>query len=228
MAMTPVTVGDNPFLPGASAFQYIPDQLIAGDLHLVTHNIEVMQGGVYLRGTVMGRQTTFTILAARSGTGNGTITGLTPGPGLMSSGIYSLTATSATNFTVVDPEGNSLPNATVGTAYTNNALNFTITAGGTAFVAGDTFTLTANRTVGNFVPCVKTASDGSQTPACILVDNVDATLGPVLCGGYFAGEFNANAVTYDSSWVLADLGAALQPRGIHLKSAVIAADPVNA
>jgi hypothetical protein len=184
--------------------------------------------GQLVRGTVIGRQSTFSIIATHgTNTGNGTIGAITPGTGTQTSGSYSLVATSATTFTVTDPEGTALPNATVGTAYVNAEANFTITAGGTAFVAGDSFTLTSMETTGNFIACVKTASDGSQTPVAILADTVDATAAPAMVGAYFMGEFNANAVTFDPSWTISDLTASLQARGVHLKSAVIAADPVN-
>jgi Bacteriophage lambda head decoration protein D len=121
-----------------------------------------------------------------------------------------------------------MPNATVGTPYVNAQINFTITAGGTAFAAGDTFALTNSRTTGNFIICVKGASDGSNTPAAVLADSVDASVSPQMVGAYFMGEFNALAVTIDPSWTLADISVALQPRGIHLKGPVSAADPVPA
>lgn len=53
---------------------------------------------------------------------------------------WTLTATSATSFTVVGSVTGALPNATVNSAYNSTAgLNFTITSGGTPFVAGDKF-----------------------------------------------------------------------------------------
>lgn len=51
------------------------------------------------------------------------------------------TATSATSFTVVGSVSGALGTATVGTPFTSSVVNFTITAGGTAFVAGDLFRL---------------------------------------------------------------------------------------
>jgi len=227
MTFTVTPYGDNPFVPGAFGYSYNPDQLIAGDQHRVTQNV-LVTAGTLVRGTVVGRTTNFSIQAtAGTNTGNGTIGTILPGTGgaeqpSLSGAGYVLIATNATTFTVTDPEGNALPNATVGTAYVNAEIDFTITAGGTAFVAGDSFTLSVARTVGNFIACVKTAVDGSQVPAAILADTVT---GPAQVGAYFTGEFNANAVTFDASWTLYDLAVALQARNIHLKSAVIAADP---
>jgi hypothetical protein len=232
MTFTITPVGDNPFLPGASGYTYLPDQLIAGGLQLVTHNV-LLLGGLLVRGTVIGRQSNYGFIAAHgTNTGNGTIGAITPGagasvpPGLAPEiGVYTLVATSATTFTVTDPEGVVLGNATAGTPYVSNEINFTLTAGGTAFVAGDSFTITPQRGSGSFIACVKTATDGSQVPAAILADTCDATAGPVTVGAYFMGEFNAAAVTFDPSWLLPDLAIALQARAIHLKSSVTALDP---
>jgi hypothetical protein len=226
MTFTINPIGDQPFAPGNYAYSYNPDQLIAGPLQLVTYNVEVPTGnGILARGTVMGRLTTFSVVVTPgTNTGNGTVGSITVPPG-NEFGSYTLTALSPTSFSVVDPEGVSLANATVGTAYTSGEINFTITAGGTAFVAGDSFTLNNMSTTGNVIPSVKTASDGSQTPVCILADTIDTTSGAQKVGAYFMGEFNSRAITYDSSWTLFDLTASLQARGIFLKSSVSAADP---
>lgn len=45
--------GQNPFAPGMKSSVFIPDQLIAGQLQLVTETVTVT-GGTYLRGTVLG------------------------------------------------------------------------------------------------------------------------------------------------------------------------------
>lgn len=54
---------------------------------------------------------------------------------------FTITATGATTFTVVGSVSGALANATVGTPYTSAKIAFTITAGGTAFQAGDVFTI---------------------------------------------------------------------------------------
>ncbi len=224
LAISPVT--DNPEAFGVTAYGYYPDQLITDPKNLVTHNVEVMAGNLP-RGTIVGRQTNYTILSAPgANTGNGTVGSLVPGTSIETAGTgYVLTAVSPTSFTVTDPEGAAIGTATVGTAFANPEINFTITAGSTAFVIGDSFTLSYQTTSGNFVLCVKTATDGSQVPAAILADVANATAGPVIVGAYFVGEFNSRAVTYDSSWLMQDLAVALQPRGIHLKRSLSAADP---
>lgn len=223
MTLNVSTIGDNPFIPGVTAETYIPDQLIAGNLKLVTQPI-VLGAGTLKRGTVLGQQTSYSVLsAAGTNTGNGTIGSISAGTGAKI-GAYLLHATSSTNWTVTDPEGNALANATTGTAYSQSGILFTITAGGTAFASGDTFTLTVVDSVGNFIECVKTANDGSQTPVAILVDDADASSGAVRTGAYVMGEFNVNALTYDSSWTPELLTTAMRPFGIFLKTVVSAAD----
>lgn len=54
---------------------------------------------------------------------------------------FTITATSSTNFTVVGSVSGSIGPATVGTTFTHAKLTFLISAGGTAFVAGDAFQL---------------------------------------------------------------------------------------
>lgn len=56
-------------------------------------------------------------------------------------GIYILTAMDALTFMVEAPDGEDLGAAAVGTAFANK-IGFTITAGGTAFVEGDSFEVT--------------------------------------------------------------------------------------
>jgi hypothetical protein len=219
-------IGDNPQQPGIFAESYVPDQLIAGGLKLVTQPIVLAAGSNLPRGTVLGQQTSYSVIsAAGTNTGNGTIGSLSAGVGA-EVGTYTLTATSSTVFSITTPEGVALPNATVGTAYSNaNGVGFTITAGGTAFVAGDSFTLQVLDSIGNFIVSVRTASDGSQNPSAILADFADATNGPVTTGGYVMGEFNVNALTYDSSWTPELLVTAMRPYSLFLKTAVSAADP---
>jgi len=72
-------------------------------------------------------------------TGNGTISGLAA-TGATVAQTITLTATSATQFSVVGSVSGNLGTATVGTPFTSGPLDFTINAGSTAFEAGDTIT----------------------------------------------------------------------------------------
>lgn len=227
MTLTVNQIGDNPQQPGIYAETYVPDQLIAGNMKLVTGN-GTLGSGTLQRGAILGQQTGTVVSAAGTNTGNGTIGSITKGAAVQA-GLYTLTATSATNFTVAGPDGLALPNATVGTPYVGADLNFTLTAGGTAFVAGDEFTL--NVPSSNYVLSKATAQDGSQIPCAILADYADASSGAVAIGVYQMGEFNVNAILPDASWG-ANSGAwgpiltqMFRQFGIFLKSVQTATDP---
>ena len=227
MTLTVNSIGDNPATPGSIGYLYTSDQLIAGDLKMVTRGQATITGALLLpRGTILGQVTIGAVTSAAKGggnTGNGTNTLLSAGT-RAKTGVYQVRFLTATTYTVVNPNGYALPNGANG-AYVNPELNFTITAGGTAFVAGDGFDITVAAGASTFKKCVKTAVDGSQVPAGILVDVADASLADVNGGVYLTGEFNENRVAYDVSWTLADIRDALRPLGIFLKSAVIADPP---
>ena len=225
MTLSTTNFGDNPFSPGVVQDAYIPDQLIAGQQPIVTQPI-ILKSGTLARGAVLGALSPQGIVAVATvgNTGNGTVGSLSRTTG-SKEGNYILTAVDATHFTVVDPEGVAQSNLTVGSAYSVSGLNLTITAGGAAFVAGDSFTLESFDATGQYILSVSSASDGSQTPVAVLVDAADASAGPVTTGAYLTGEFNSRALIYDTSWTVATLRAALRPSGIFVKSSVSAADP---
>ena len=81
--------------------------------------------------------------ATAGNTGNGTISaGPTVTPGVAQNGAFSIQFTGATTFNVIDPNGRQLNAGKTGVAYSDGGIGFTITAGGVAFVAGDSFTVT--------------------------------------------------------------------------------------
>lgn len=81
--------------------------------------------------------------APGANTGNGTLGTLSVVAATAQSGAYLVKFTAATAFNVYDPNGRELLPGTTGVAYSDGGIAFTITAGGTAFVAGDSFTVTA-------------------------------------------------------------------------------------
>jgi hypothetical protein len=80
-----------------------------------------------------------TTYPAFAGTGDGPITLLDGGSASIAENI-TVTFTSATAFNVTGSTSGSIGSGTVGTAFASTKVNFTITAGATAFVAGDAFT----------------------------------------------------------------------------------------
>jgi hypothetical protein len=100
--------------------------------------------GTHIKGGFETAPTYTYTTAAKTGgnTGNGTFT-VAPTAGTVPlTGVYTLTMLTATTFSLIDPNGVSMPNGATGTPYADAKINFTLSAGGTAFVAGDGFTIT--------------------------------------------------------------------------------------
>lgn len=116
--------------------------------------------------------------AAKSGnTGNGTIA-LDPTAPILDGakvGIYTVRFTTATAFTVENPDGDVIGNGVAGTAFSDDVV-FTVTAGATAFIAGDGFNITvAAAATEKYVPLAPAATDGSQHAAAICIDEKAAS-----------------------------------------------------
>lgn len=119
---------------------------------LLNAGTAALQGPVYVRngnpsGTkvIGGIEAVSESVGAATGgnTGNGTI-GTVSVDNTAKSGTYKITMTSATAFSVTDPDGVLLKAGATGTAYTAEGVTFTITVGGTPMVAGDSFTVSQN------------------------------------------------------------------------------------
>lgn len=128
--------------------------------------------GVQTAGLVLGKlDSGFGGVAAALGTntGNGTFGAITVGTAAQA-GAYAVEFDDATHYVVTDPKGAEIGHGTTGAAFSAGGLGFTITAGGTAFVAGDSFTVTVSIGAGavKYVPYDPTASDGRQTAAGVL------------------------------------------------------------
>jgi hypothetical protein len=220
MSVVPGT--ENPQTPSITSEIFQPDQLVAGRHPIISGEKVLVTGAAALqRGAVLGQATLPTATAVKTGTGNGTMTNISLAE-FGALGTYVATALTPTTFNVVAPNGDPLGVATVGTQF-NNIISFLITAGGTAFIAGDYFTITGEAGSGLFKLSLAGASDGSQNPSAILADYCDPTAGNVYAAVYLAGEFNVNALTFDASWTQATLATMLRPFAIYLKNSVSAA-----
>lgn len=329
MSLSSTNIGPNPQIPGTAQEVFIPDQLIAGNLKLVTQSVAVGGGAVLLRGTVMGQQnvgtlaastgttqasgtitvaavpnagdtvtiqgTTVTFVAANpygdqvligataaatatalaafltgstdanlskmaytingavitaisaaygtagnaytlttsdsgaitlsgatltggtANTGNATVSAISAGVAYKQ-GSYKAVCTDATHAQVYDPSGDEIGVATFGAAFADAQIGFTITAGDTPCVAGDTFVISMAPPTYAYVPCVAGATDGSQFPAGILVDQTDASAGNTIGGIYVMGEFNPRALILGNGLSLAYVSAELQKRSMYVKN----------
>ena len=131
--------------------------------------ILVSGSGVCLAGLVLGAELTGAAgVAAALGTntGNGTFGAITVG-NAAKIGVYTVEFDDATHFIVNDPTGIEVGHGVAGTAFSAGGLGFTITAGGTAFAAADSFTITVTGTT-KYGPFDPTATNGLQNAAAIL------------------------------------------------------------
>lgn len=188
----------------------------------VRRKVTVLSGQVFPRGTALGKITVGSaVAAAKAGgnTGNGTISAVTTRPGTKV-GVYTVRFTAATTFTVEDPDGFvKSVNFPTGVAHTDD-LGFTITAGGTAFVAGDGFDITVSAGSGKWVRSVAAAIDGSQVIRAIALEDVDATGGDVQTIVGRRGQCNPAAVTFGAGHTLASVEDACMDRGIIFETVI--------
>jgi hypothetical protein len=131
-------------------------------------------------GTVLGKllnATAAPTYAATGGnTGNFTCGTVVPAVGVKP-GVYKVEFIAPTVFNVIDPSGALVAEGKTGVAFSAGGLGFTITAGATPAVAGDSATITvaANAANGQYAPYDPTANDGTETAVSILIYAVDAT-----------------------------------------------------
>ncbi len=121
-------------------------------------------------GAVLGKTTESATATANDGnTGSGTIGDVTLGDDA-TTGAWTISFTSATAFTVTNPDGDTDGTGTVGTAY-DGGIGFTITAGDTAYVSGDSISV-AVVVGGLYAAWNPDATDGTATVAGVLWDHV--------------------------------------------------------
>lgn len=223
--------GPNAFAPAMVSDAFIPDQLIAGHLNLVTDDVLLTGGAALLRGAVLGAfvSAATAVAAAGANTGNG-VMGAVVASGPVQEGIYILrfkkAVANAGDFEVIDPRGLVVGLGSVAVPFAEGGLAFTLADGAVDFIVGDSFTITVSALTTKYKLSTRAAVDGSQIAEVILADAADPSGGDVNVGVYKMGEFNGNALTLGAGHTVASVKAQLGRRGIFIKSApVSAADP---
>ena len=203
------------------------DNLFAGSIPAaVTEVVTLKRGsGTLARGTVLGKITKgAATAAAKTGgnTGNATIALDSTTPVLKGAkvGVYTVRFTAATAFTVADPDGFVLGTGATGAAFVND-LKFTITAGGSAFIAGDGFDITLAAGSGYCVAVNSAAVDGSDVPFGVLCEDVVLASGAeTLSAAYMMGTFNEDALVFGGSDDKEDHRAAMRNLNMYMKTTV--------
>lgn len=132
--------------------------------------------GILAPGAVLARRQVADSVGVAAGvnTGDGALGAVTTGKAV-EIGTYLLDATAPTKFDLTTPSGDKLKGVTVGSAYASTHLSFTVSAGGAAFVPGDSFTVTVAAGTGKFAPLDPAADDGGQIAAAILYAAADTS-----------------------------------------------------
>lgn len=152
--------------------------------------------GVCTAGLVLGKVThalVATAAALGANIGNPTFSAIGVGdPAVV--GAYELQMADATHFVVESPAGAEIGHGQLGQPFAAGGLSFTATAGGTACVAGDSFTLTVAAGSGKYAPFDPTAQDGREV-ACAILGNeyIDATTADKRAGALVRGPSKVNA-----------------------------------
>lgn len=141
----------------------------------------LQQGAILEAGTILGQVTTGltgAYLANAGNTGNFTSSAIALALGVLA-GVYNIEFIAPTVYNVYTPAGDLLGEGKTGVAFNVGGVGFTLTAGGTAAVAGDgaTITIAANANLGLYNALSLSALDGTAVPAAILFNETDATGG---------------------------------------------------
>lgn len=137
-------------------------------------NVHVRQSGTEVKsGALLVADTVGSVAFAMDAgaTGNPTISAATASA-LAAEGGYTVTFTTATAFKVSTPAGVQLGTGTLGAAFSQAGLGFTLTAGGTAAVAGDKATLDVVPADDSYLPYA-----GTGTAVAILYNYLPAATG---------------------------------------------------
>jgi hypothetical protein len=230
MPLNVTNVSQNPQVPGIAAEAFIPDQLIAGELKIVTGAVTLTGAAALKRGAVLGKTVSAGTASSAPGTntGNGAMGAITVA-GDAQPGTYQLKITKAAanagDFEVTDPLGQLVGLGTVAVAFAGAGLSFTLADGAIDFAVGDSFTISVTAITEKYKLAARDATDGSNEPQAILADDADPSGGDVQAGVYFTGEFNANALSFGTNLSAALVKAPLRRLGIFIKDAVSASDP---
>lgn len=190
--------------------------------------VTILSGQDVSAGDVLGKVTkgAATPAAVAGNTGNGAFGAVTVSAGAKV-GVYKVVfiepAANAGRFTVEDPDGITIGVGTVAVAFSAGGLAFTIADGATDFVSGDSFTITVAAGSGKYVLIDPEGTDGRETAAGILWDNVDATGGDVEAVAIVRdAEVNADELGYSDADAgeITTINAQLATLGIIVREAI--------
>jgi hypothetical protein len=148
--------------------EYKPEKGFCRDAVVVNDAALTFKVGQVLGATLTGGAGVATATAGN--TGNATSSAVTAN-GNAAVGSYNVVFTAATAFEIYAPNGNMRGVGATGTAVAVDGVGFTITAGATPMIVGDSFVIAVTGTV-KYKVCVATATDGSQNAKAIYIADI--------------------------------------------------------
>lgn len=164
---------------------------------IVTRNpIVLLTGFAYVEaGTVLGKvghALTGTAAALGTNVGNGTFGAIAVGDPAVA-GVYTVRMADPTHYVVEDPAGVEIGHGVTAVAFAAGGLSFTWTVGGTAMVAGDSYTITVAVGSGKYVPYDPTGVDGREFASAILFGGRDTGSADQKAVAHTQGPMRVNA-----------------------------------
>jgi hypothetical protein len=164
---------------------------------MVTREVGILLTGFGFvqAGTVLGKVAhalTGTAAALGTNVGNGTFGAITVADPAVA-GVYTVRMQDPTHYVVEDPAGHEIGHGATAVAFAAGGLSFIWTAGGTAMVAGDSYTITVAAGSGKYVPYDPTGNDGREFACAILFGGRDTTSADKKCVVNTRGPMRVNA-----------------------------------
>jgi len=190
----------------------------------------VASGEDLITGSVMGAAWVSCATQGTAGVSNtGTGVCVTAFPGSkVKLGTYEITCTveASGTFQIKDPEDGLMPNATAGTPYTSDQINFSLVTAATGWETGDAFTIAVSEITDpaalQHKLSVSTATDGSQTAVGVAGAVISGSGGAVTGIMLKRGVADQNALTFGSGHTANTVRADLRKVGIDLVPSVTA------
>lgn len=166
------------------------DGIVTRDVLIIASGAGIVEPGTVLG--QIGHALTGSAAVLGANTGNPTFGAITVADPAIA-GAYVLRFQDATHYVVEDPGGVEVGHGVTGAAFNAGGLSFTVTAGGAAAVAGDTWTITVAPGSGKFVPYDPTGNDGREFASAILFGTRDATSADKNAVGHVRGPMRVNS-----------------------------------
>lgn len=174
---------------------FTPFQLFAGDAEIITQP-ELVAGSS---------------APTQTGTGNGTLTGISTGPNAVNENWTITCKTAATDggvFSVVGSVSGAKADATVGSPYNNTFIAFTINDGTVDFVVGDKFVVAVATIIQQYSPLTRDSSShklraltaNTEKVTAVAPYAIDVSAGDRVFSVYKAGYFNIDALNWPSAF----------------------------